>query len=683
MNAAELAARLDAKEPETRRVATKDIARLRGKDAAALLVRALGDEDWRVRKEAAQTAPLVEPRAPAVDALTLALHDAENVGLRNAAVEALVGIGQDALSRVIQELGALDADGKKLAVEVLGGVPDPRGARALRECLADPDGNVRAAAAEALARAGASGDEARELATAALSRILDDPEPTVVLAALDALAVLQARVPWARLEALAAVPFLRRHALAAAATSRETAALAAMAAALGDGAPTSARAAALLLGDVLFDVDDEDALAVVRAAVPRDDGTLARVRGWARSEDARLRGAALVVLGLARREPDVAVLVDALADDAVAERAELALSLFGKDVLGPALAASRAAVPAARGASISMMPTFALGHEADVLAQLREALRSPQIDVIAGALKGIALAGAAAELALVAPFARHAEARVAGAALSAVFSIASREAGAAAELRARLDATGPDAAVGCVLVDARARAGRGPSDDDLAFLRTSLAQGGVLARKAALEALATIGGEAAAEAASFALADEEREVVLIAMRAMGRLGRADALERLVGGATDAALVSAVLRALGEADPERFLVAALPLVSSARPDIACAAVEAFGRMDGGAREDGLFAALDHTDPEVVKLALVEVARLPDARALARLGMCLDHPGADVRKLAGELLGHAGGAGAQALLRARLFREREPAVRESLTSALMTPPREPEE
>ena len=65
------------------------------------------------------------------------------------------------------------------------------------------------------------------------------------------------------------------------------------------------------------------------------------------------------------------------------------------------------------------------------------------------------------------------------------------------------------------------------------------------------------------------------------------------------------------------------------------------------------------------------------------ARKRKGRCLDHTDADVRKLAGELLGPAGGGGAQALLRARLVRERDPQVRTALTQALMTPPHESQE
>jgi HEAT repeat protein len=117
----EVARALSANEPEARRIATKHIATLRAKDAGALLLRALADDDWRVRKEAALVAPQIEPRASVIDALCGALHDAVNIGLRNGAVEALTGIGQDAIPRVVEELARLDADGRKLVAEVLGG----------------------------------------------------------------------------------------------------------------------------------------------------------------------------------------------------------------------------------------------------------------------------------------------------------------------------------------------------------------------------------------------------------------------------------------------------------------------------------------------------------------------------------------------------------------------------------
>ena len=141
-------------EPEARRVAVQQIAKVHGREAAELLLRALGDEDWRVRKEAATVAPVLERRDEVVAVLVAALEETLNIGLRNAAVEALIAIGSDAAGATIEALGRLDADARKLAIEVLGGVTDGRGILALTRALADDDANVRVAAAEALGARG-------------------------------------------------------------------------------------------------------------------------------------------------------------------------------------------------------------------------------------------------------------------------------------------------------------------------------------------------------------------------------------------------------------------------------------------------------------------------------------------------------------------------------------------------
>jgi len=49
-------------DPEARRLAVQRLSQVQGADGARLLVRALGDADWRVRKEAAAAAPIHEAR---------------------------------------------------------------------------------------------------------------------------------------------------------------------------------------------------------------------------------------------------------------------------------------------------------------------------------------------------------------------------------------------------------------------------------------------------------------------------------------------------------------------------------------------------------------------------------------------------------------------------------------------
>jgi HEAT repeat protein len=184
----------------------------------------------------------------------------------------------------------------------------------------------------------------------------------------------------------------------------------------------------------------------------------------------------------------------------------------------------------------------------------------------------------------------------------------------------------------------------------------------------------------------FALADEEHEVKLAAVRALGRLRRPEPLARVVAHTRDPVLIATALRALGEADAERALAAATPLVTHADAAIACAAVEAVGQLASPrspsslapACEDALFAALDHPDAEVVKLALSLVGSRPGARVMARLGLCLDHASWEVRRVAAELLGQDKSPGAQALLRARYEREKDPTVRDAIAAAVSVRP-----
>jgi hypothetical protein len=76
--------------------------------------------------------------------------------------------------------------------------------------------------------------------------------------------------------------------------------------------------------------------------------------------------------------------------------------------------------------------------------------------------------------------------------------------------------------------------------------------------------------------------------------------------------------------------------------------------------------------------VVKLALSLAGARPGARALARLGLSLDHASWEVRRVAAELLGQDKSASAQALLRARYEREKDPFVRDAISAAVSVRP-----
>lgn len=678
---------LQQAEPEARRVAVQQIAKVRGRDAAELLLRALGDDDWRVRKEGATVAASLERRDEVVATLVAALEETVNIGLRNAAVEALVAVGPEAVGAVVEAFVRFDADARKLAIEVLGGVPDARGIVALTGALSDEDANVRVAAAEALGGAALAGEESRDAATEALVGALATSDTFQKIAALDSLARLEATLPWSVFEPLAHDPLLRRYAIAAAAGSREADAVRALAHATADPSPTIAREAIVALGDLVAAGPEDTALCdVAREALEPATFGLNGIRRTALdAEDARARAGALLVLGLIRASVDVPVLVHALADDDVAERADLALRLFGATAVEPLLASARLAKPYVRAAAFALAASLEGAPVAIVRDALREGLDDPSLDVVAAAIEALGPLGDADDLRHVAIWVVHGDPRIAATATNAVSEIAARHVDAARALLRDAGGVQDPLALGCVLLGAIAST-QPLGDEDVRLLERALSHDDPRVRRAAVDALAQAGGEAAADAVAFALTDEEQEVQAAAVRALGRLGRAEPLARLVASTRDPVLTAAALRALGNADPDRALGAARPLVTHPDAAVACAAVEAIGQLTSthlpakveGACEDALFAALDHADPEVVRLALSIIGARPGARALTRLGLCLDHASWEVRRLAAELLGQNRSPGAQALLRARLERERDPIVRDALAAAVSVRP-----
>jgi len=687
-SAASVRVRLADPEPEVRRLATQIIPKLPAPESCDLLLVALADTDWRVRKEAATIAAHVEPRTAVVFAVARALGERDDIGLRNAAVEALVCIGPDAVPGAIDALTRLDADGRKLAVEMLSGAPTLSGMRALAKCLADPDPNVVVAAAEGLGRAHLAGDEARELASVALTEVLETGATPARLAALESLRNLDRGVPWAALEPLFADSLLRRPAIAAAGGNTTPRALLALSTACADPSPTLSAEAAIALGRSIEEAwGDHDLLDVAAKTLRASPRAHARLRELAKASegDSAARGAAVLALGIVRDPDDVAVIADALADDATADRAEAALRLFGQEAVEPLLVAGRTGAPSLRGATLSMLPQLALGTgqsasgpaPSEGLTAVREALSDPSPDVVAPALKSLAIVGGPTDLPSVARHVSSSDPKVAGAAHGALFAIASRHLAAARAAAVGIDPRGDAALTGTIVLDALARAGASRAED-AEYLSSALTHREASVRRGAIEALASIGGEDVAIAVSLSLADEEPVVAHAAIRALGRLGRGEQLASLAATTRDPIRLASVLRALREADPERAFAAARPLLRSKEAAVAAAAVEVIGAIDVEARIEALMGATDHPDHEVAKLALGQLANTGDERALASLGRAIEHDAEAVRRYAAELLGNEGGAEAETMLRARLDRERSAEVRNAIMAALSARP-----
>jgi HEAT repeat protein len=671
---------LDSPDPEVRRRAVAVIPDLAEREAAELVLRALGDGDWRVRKEASQIAFLLGPTDPLLERLVGALFPGENVGLRNAVVETLASFGRSAVPPVIVALATLDPDGKKLAAEALGRSHDPKALPAIERLLDDADPNVRTAALEAIGDLGALAVDA---ASRVLLRMLNSPDVHMRLASLEGLNRLGVVVPWEKLATLMHDRILRRAVLAAASRSGRIEAAEVLAHALDDESAAMFRLALIGLAELALGAE-------IPPSAWKESNIDLGSRGRKRlleavspeASDVDARRAALVVAAALGESAAIDLAIDALIDDAVAREADAALRIFGSSALPRILARVVHGDAALRAAAIGRLVDLVGKNTEDAVRMaLRAAIADASPEVSSAALTALGDFGGPEDIAAVFSVVAERKPASLAAAQSALVSLAKRypEDARYTALVARRDQNSRIAT--SIIIGALGGEVLGSVADDVAFLAGALSSPDRETRLSAVEAVGDVGSDLGVEAIQYALADEEREIQLRSVRALGRLrttdGRpagGDRLIELVHKRTDPELTAAAVRALGEARDPRAQASVRPLALDSSPLIAVAAVETLGRFDDRESVDALLDALEHPHTEVVKAALLALEGMHDPRILDRYGAALSHEAWDVRRLAADALARYGGDGAAMLLKEKLALESEPLVREAMNRAL---------
>jgi HEAT repeat protein len=672
-------AQFRASDPEERRRAVAALRQLGTPERVGLLLEAMGDADWRVRKEAVGVAAALAPAGDVLGGLLDALRPNENVGLRNAAVEALGAYGAEAVAALSKALPSLDADGRKLAAEALAISGQPAALGVLRGLLSDPDANVRAAAIEAVSVVGStSGNEAFKI----LDGCLDASDSFLKLAALDGLNRLGMSLPWRRIEQLLDDPVLERSLLRTLGRAAHPHAAPLLVRALERARGAGVQLALSAL--VEFMRSGDDALGALSAVAPEQrSGAAERLLALAgpKQEDLELRRLALSAGG-ALGVPGIAELAaEALSDARLLSEADEALTLLGRAAVPALLERARHVQGEACAACIDLVGRLAGRELADqAMPELVRALGVSSPEVVRAALGALTQIGDAACLPAVAACLRTDSLR--SAAEAAIGAIAERHPEAAMALARGAAPSGVEAHAAAVVIAVLGTSGRGSVGKDVEFLSAVVSSAGPGERRAAIEALGQVGGAEAVDAVAFALSDEEHDVRLAAVSALGRLKTAEgaaagvpALLEVVEGGSDPELVAAAVRALGESRDARAFESLRPLVQSGEPMAAVSAIEALSRFSPASRRyDALLEGLSHRDPEVVKAALLALGDGSDPRTVVHLGVCLDHAAWDVRRLAADLLGRVPTETALGLLRARLSIEENPLVCEALARAL---------
>ncbi len=642
--------------PEVRRRAVLEARRLPAAEAAEIVIEALGDEDWRVRKEAALYAAEIAHTGDVAKRLIDATAEDENIGLRNAALEALANSGEGALDQVVERVSSEQPDHRRTAVEILGSSKDPRAVDLLVRSLGDKDPNVRACAAEWLGEF----DERR--AADALISCLKPEDRLLSLVALQSLRKMNAAIPWDVLQPLVDDPLLGDELILALGRTRAVAAVFKVSSYLGDE-PAACRAMVQL-----HESGPDTAAAVETALHDISDGVAERLRQWAgeRSEHQRAAARCLLwtrnrahmskIVTLARNNTLYAVLLEDL--ERWGSEVVAALLALLDEVEGDELASTI-------GLLTRLMDDAAGAEQSAVFAALLASERSPVATAAAGAV------------------ARFGDHKVIPRLMGMVARDDKRLRTAAGNALAEIGRRHPDA-VYAALADVEIAGAKGVEVcRALRIVGNRMAAPRVVValndpdpelRQTALCTLATLDGEEAIGPIVARLTDEEVGVRLAAVEALALVGP-PARETIVAAlaVAEGPVASALIRALGRVGhPDAAEI--LGRMSSRSADVAVAAIESAQALGIHLErwQDEIFS---HNDAEVVKRAL---SAFKENIPLERLAKLTGHPAWDVRLAAVRQLEPTASVPAVAeTLRDRLSAEDDDLVRAALTEVLNPP------
>jgi HEAT repeat protein len=673
---------LASSDAEVRRLAVERALLLPEVEALPCLLDRLGDADWRVRKAAVERIATLPDEVGVTEALVASLADGDNTGRRNSAVEALMRRGAESVPGLMRASSSGDADVRKLVVDALGGIGDPRAMDRLLEMLGDPDPNVRGAVADAL---GASGSQA---AAGPLLRVARDSDEHVLvrLSALCALRTLRAELRVMDLEPALAHPLLCAVSFELLGHSDDPTACSVLVKGLVSSSRSSREAAMQALLGVLGRAVPDEAESVaeaIREAMAGAPETLRDAALRLGEADLPTRLVLIQILGLAGGEESVVPILCAGTDEELADLALGTLEKMGELAEAAMDAAFPRLEPAARA-----LACRSLGRTRGprALPRLRSGLADPEVEVRIASAEALGACGAEETLS----------------ALASRLSAAAREVGRDAEdeLRAigsalgRLEAGGDRGVRTVRLLAPRLERAEVAERTEIARILGSLGEPlgceavtllvsdpAPSVRRAAVESLARLAPTS--ESLRLALADDSPLVRIAAAGCLGGFETTEVLEDL-GCLTrddDERVRASAARAIAclaasDLPPEEHarLVELLSAAVSDAGSVAIAAVEGLASLGGAEAARATLPALGREDPEIVQSAVRCLGTHGDSDALQYLVPLVAHSEWLVRAEAIEVLARRRAIRAVPAILRHLEAEDDEFVREVILRAL---------
>lgn len=661
---------LAAEDEEVRRRAVQQQIGLPLNQCRGLLLAALGDESWRVRKEAVETLLAAQPgRDDIVEVIELLRHE-DNAGLRNAASELLVRIGKPAIPALVVHLQDHDQDLRKLVIDSLAAIGEQSAIPALLQSLDDPDVNVAAAAAEAL---GAIGD--RSVVPALLQALERRQDDFFRFSALSALGHSAAPGPLPLVVAdLARRDILRPAAYACLGRiGADTAAVDLLLEGLQSGLPSLRSVAVCSLASVLQQLDPQFRQPVIeRIKTLVEQGLLHVLTQVVDNGSGNVLEAVLTLLEPLADPRSLPLLLRALADERLSSRAMAVLQSIGTDTIAPAVERFALADELERAAICTLLGR--LGHlQPEVEQTIRQALSDDAVAVRCAAVAAAGSMPSAGLLSAVAGLLEDDEPAVRDAALQVLSNSSDSHQALVREIAGQMAASeSPQQRRAAALLCAA-----GGDCDRLALL---MKDEHAAVREAGVLAVGRLRLTASCPSLVMALFDESEDVRIAAAESLGDCcGETGAVEPLRQALQDASawVQAAALHSLVGLLADKAVPDTLELWQRGGEVARLACLDALSRLDAQEGCAPIAETLGQLEGEVLKLAIEFLARLSPDLLMPWLPQLLNHADWDVRMSAVRACAGLPAAERESLARGALGREDHDLVRQALQQLLDDP------
>lgn len=653
-----LAEQLRSVVEETRRLAVVGLSGHPIGETKDYLFAALGDESWRVRKEAVDALLAATVSAEIIEEIVRLLAS-DNAGLRNSAVEVLERLSVRAMPVLYRHVNDDDHDVRKFVMDILGSIGNAEAVPLLVDALDDPEPNVCAAAAENLGKIGSF------QAVPHLLLALAKNDIWLRYTILEALSKIGKPVPMAVITPLVGENLLKKAAFDCLGAIGDAEAAPLLIEGIRERVKNIREAAVVALMKVRERLPVEEAKHSVDEKLVALNGSPS-VEGLLSSLDTADRGlkeALLKLLGIIGDERAIGRLLQSFRDDRLRKYCLTAFKAMGEKAATPLMRLFPEADEEERSFIAYIFGELRCRGCSQLL---REGMRDASPLLRKVSVKAAGKAGLSGLVKEIEPLLDDTEPEVREGAVEALSRLAAENGEAVLKIAGRLaSAELPGKRCNAAILFASLK-----DTDKLSLL---IKDDDATVRKTAVNSLAALKKASSVGQLVMALVDEEADVRIAAAGALGEIGGADVLEPLLLAMKDEdpLVKCAALKSLGKLRHGGARQAIVDLLDTAADGlVTISALKTLAEIGGEVVPDLAKKSLSHPDEEVVKVAIEILSSQGDAWLDEYLEKLLAHPHWDVRRSIIKVMVANRGAESIPYLRSALDSEKDDLVREQI-------------